>query len=123
MVQQTKTQGYNAFMFITSAMIDTIACMLDPNWMLLDSQSIVILFCNADLLIDIHEVDEELIIHCNAGKLMTNQMGTLPGYGLVWYAKDKIANILLFINMFDTYDTDLVFKKRARSSFGHQRII
>ena len=112
-VRRTKTKGYNAFMFVISATINAIVCILDPNWILLDNQSTVDLFCNCDLLIDIHEVDEELIIHCNAGELMTNKMETLPGYGLVWYAKDAIANILSFANVFDMYDIDLVKKEKG----------
>ena len=38
---------------------------------------------------------------------MTNQIGTLLRYGLVWYVKDAIANILSFANVFNTYDIDL----------------
>ena len=32
-------------------------------------------------------------------------------FGLAWYAKDAIANILSFANVFDTYDIDLVKKE------------
>ena len=58
-------------------------------------------------------MDKELIIHCNTGELVMSQMGTLHGYGLVWYAKDAIANILSFANMFNTYDIDLVKKEHG----------
>ena len=44
---------------------------------------------------------------------MTNQMGTLPGFGLVWYATDAIANIMSFANMFNTYDIDLVKEEKG----------
>ena len=37
MVRQTKTQGCNAFMFVISAKINTTACILDPNRILLDN--------------------------------------------------------------------------------------
>ena len=37
MVRQTKTQWCNAFMFVISVKINTIACIFDPNWILLDN--------------------------------------------------------------------------------------
>ena len=43
---------------------------------------------------------------------MTDQVGTLPGYGLVWYAKDVITNALLFTNVFDSYNVDLIKKDK-----------
>ena len=33
-------------------------------------------------------------IHCNAGVASTHQMGELPGFGMVWYHPNGIANIL-----------------------------
>ena len=33
-------------------------------------------------------------IHCNAGSRLTNLVGDLPGYGVVWYDPKAIANIL-----------------------------
>ena len=56
---------------------------INKNWVLLDSQSTVDLFSNKELLTDLRKVDEFLIIHCNAGKVKTNLMGDLPGYGPV----------------------------------------
>ena len=35
-------------------------------------------------------------IYCNAGVTTTTQVGTLPGYGEVWYHPTGIANILSF---------------------------
>ena len=64
------------------------------TWMLLDSQSTVDVFCNADLLEDIHRSDTTLTIRCNAGVKTTSWKGHLPGYGLVWYYPEGIANIL-----------------------------
>lgn len=64
------------------------------DWVLLDSQATVSVFVNAALLIDIHTVDHTMQIKCNAGVRSTNQVGTFPGYGLVWYDPEGIANIL-----------------------------
>ena len=67
---------------------------LDPNWILLDSQSTVDLFCNAALLNNLRVVRTTLKIRCNAGEMTTNMVGDLNGYGTVWYHKKGIANIL-----------------------------
>ena len=56
---------------------------IDKTWILLDSQSTVDLFCNRRLLINIREVSDRLIVRCNAGKISTQLMGDLPGYGTV----------------------------------------
>ncbi len=66
---------------------------------LLDSQSSVDVFCNASLLTDIHYAGSRMYIQCNAGTLMTDMQGTLPGYGIVWYSEKAIANILSLNNV------------------------
>jgi Reverse transcriptase (RNA-dependent DNA polymerase) len=67
-----------------------------PNhYVLLDSDSTVSIFCNGDLLTDIHEVDEPLFLETNGGGYqVSTQMGTLPDFGLVWYNPESIANVL-----------------------------
>ena len=42
-------------------------------------------------------------IRCNAGTKRTNKIGTLPGYGDVWYDKYGIANILSLSNVTKRY--------------------
>jgi hypothetical protein len=64
------------------------------SWILLDNQSTVDIFHNADLLKNIHTGDGHMYIHCNAGVTSTNLIGDLPGYGQVWYHPNGIANIL-----------------------------
>jgi hypothetical protein len=58
---------------------------IPPTWLLLDNQSTVDVFANGDMLKDIHQVDDEMVIASNGGSNVTSEMGTLPGYGLVWY--------------------------------------
>jgi hypothetical protein len=58
---------------------------IPPTWLLLDNQSTINVFANGDMLEDIHEVDDEMAIASNGGTNVTWEMGTLPGYGLVWY--------------------------------------
>ena len=67
---------------------------LPKDWILLDNQSKVDVFCNKKLLTNIREHSKTLDIHCNAGVTSTNLIGKLRGYGTVWYNPTGIANIL-----------------------------
>ena len=67
---------------------------LPKNWILLDNQSTVDVFCNKNLLSNIREHSTSMDIHCNAGVTSTRLIGELRGYGTVWYNPTGIANIL-----------------------------
>ena len=76
---------------------------IPSTWLLLDSQSTVDVFANGNLLEDIHEVDDELMITSNGGTSMTWEMGTLAGYGEVWYDPSGIANIVSLAQVVKKY--------------------
>jgi hypothetical protein len=67
---------------------------IPKHFVLLASDSTVSIFCNADLLTDIHDVDDPLYLATNGGHQISKQMGMLPNFGPVWYNPDSIANIL-----------------------------
>ena len=67
---------------------------INQNWILLDSQSTVDLFCYADLITNLRVVGECLNIRCNTGNIYKNMVGDLKGYGTVWYHEKAITNIL-----------------------------
>eukprot|EP00957_Ditylum_brightwellii_P123945 9448099-Ditylum_brightwellii.AAC.1 len=67
---------------------------INPNWVLLDSQSTVNVFCNASLLANVRKARGSLDIYSTASKSTTDMIGDLPGFGTVWLYQEGIANIL-----------------------------
>jgi hypothetical protein len=64
-------------------------------WILLDNQSTVDVFSNKSLLCNIRKSSVSCRISCNAGVVITDLIGDLPGYpNPVWYHPQGIANIL-----------------------------
>jgi hypothetical protein len=77
---------------------------LPRDWILLDNQSTVNVFCNKELLVNVRETNRTMVIRCNAGVAQTNMIGRLPGYaGEVWYYPAGIANILSFADVAKHY--------------------
>ena len=68
---------------------------IPDDWILLDNQSTVNIFCNKDLLKDVRTTGRSMRIRCNAGWTVANMIRRLPGFpGEVWYYPNGIANIL-----------------------------
>ena len=69
------------------------------DWILLGNQSTTDIFCNKNLLSNVHETNKIMTIYTNAGSFSTRIKGTLNNYGLVWYSEKAITNILALCNM------------------------
>jgi hypothetical protein len=68
---------------------------IPDHYVILSMSATVSIFCNPNMLTDIHDVDTRLCLETNGGgRLIIYQKGTVPNFGEVWYHPDSIANIL-----------------------------
>jgi hypothetical protein len=67
---------------------------IDPDWILLDSQSTISVFRNPNMLTNIRPSERTLRALTNGGYQDSNMVGTFPNLGEVWYNEASIANIL-----------------------------
>ena len=70
--------------------------LINPNWVLLDSESTVCVFRNRNFLTKIGEPSdgEVLKVYTNGGSQESTQVGTSEGFGEVWFNPKSLANIL-----------------------------
>jgi hypothetical protein len=76
------------------AQSNTAAHGIDPTWILLDSQSTISVFQNADFLTNIRRSEHVLRALTNGGHQDSHMIGDFPNLGPVWYNQASIANIL-----------------------------
>jgi hypothetical protein len=67
---------------------------IDPNWILLDSQSTISVFNNPDMLTNIRDSGRTLRAITNGGHQDSTKVGDFPNLGEVWFNENSIANIL-----------------------------
>ena len=67
---------------------------IDPNWILLDSQSTISVFRNASMLRNIRNGPHVLHAITNGGHQDSSMIGDFPNLGPVWYNESSIAKIL-----------------------------
>jgi hypothetical protein len=68
--------------------------MIPSTWILLDSQPTVSVFKNRNLLTNMRPSARTLRVHTNGGTQTSNQIGSVPNFGNVWYNTKSLANIL-----------------------------
>ena len=67
---------------------------IPDTWVLLDSQSMVSIFRNKELLRGIHKVPDAMTLVTKGGILKSSMKGDIVNFGTVWYNENSIANIL-----------------------------
>jgi len=73
---------------------------LNQDWISLDTQSNVDIFCNKELLTNVRKIPGPgLHLRSNSGTMIANMVGDIPNYGTVWYHHRSLANILSFANV------------------------
>ena len=72
---------------------------IDPNWILLDSQSTIFVFRNAAMLTNIRKSDHVLQAVAKSDHHDSNMVGDFPNLGKLWYNREFIASILLLANV------------------------
>ena len=68
------------------------------DWILLDTCSLINLFCNQSFVCNMHQVDTTLSLAMNAGTMTTNLQAEFPCYGTVWFDPQVMTNVLSFGN-------------------------
>eukprot|EP00957_Ditylum_brightwellii_P068977 5235257-Ditylum_brightwellii.AAC.1 len=76
---------------------------IPKTWLLLDSESIVNMFMNEKLLMNIREVDSYVTMYGNNRVSKMNIMRLLIGYGDTWLDKNGIANVLAKSDAFEVH--------------------
>jgi hypothetical protein len=102
--------GNGGFSFSQSGAQD-----IPANWMLPDNQSMVDLFCNCKLFVNIFPSSTHMNVRCNARQCTTTMVGDLPGYSTVWYDPKSITNILSLKRAPETYH--VAFDSKSGGSF------
>ena len=70
--------------------------LISKNWILLDSESSINVFCNKKFLTNIRKCEDRkgVRVHSNRGFQDSTLVGTLKNFGPVWFNPNSLANIL-----------------------------
>ena len=79
--------------------------LINPNWILLDSQSTINIFDKRKLFSEIRDCKKHEVVrcYCNGGYQDTHKIGTVPGIGQVYYNPKSLANIISLSKIDDIY--------------------
>jgi len=67
--------------------------LIPSSWVLLDSQSTVLVFKNPSFLSNILRSNNQLKVYTNGGTQLLSLIGDIKNFGTVWYNPNSLANI------------------------------
>ena len=82
------------FTQVAIMMAQADSLLIDPQWILLDSQSTISVFNNPSMLTNIRPSGHTLRAVTNGGFQESTLIGDFPNLGPVWFNPKSIANIL-----------------------------
>ena len=85
LLHETAATSTHTFLNVKSTTLAGGGSGINPNWILLDSQSTCDVFSNPRLLRYIQRVPQHITIQSQAGQSRTNLVGYRPDHGRVWY--------------------------------------
>jgi hypothetical protein len=90
---------------------------INPNWILLDSESTVDIFNNRNLVSNIRQIPPHEILRCHGtGRFQdTTHKADLLGYQTVWFNPHSIANIFSLANLIT--NAKVVFDSEKEHAF------
>ena len=86
--------------------------LINPNWILLDSQSTIKILNNPKLFSSIRDCNDHEVVrcYCNGGYQDTQKISIVPGIGEVYFNPNSLADIILVSDIDNeyrtTYDSD-----------------
>ena len=88
------------------------------DWILLDNQSSVTIFCNKDMVNNVRESEngQSMYLATNGGTLVTTKKATLSDWGDVWFNEQVITNTFGCAEMSDRYRTRMMVKMLVAES-------
>ena len=100
------------------------------DWNLLNTWSLINLFCNQSFVHNVPQVNTTLSLGMNAGMMMTNLKAEFSGCSTVWFEPQAMTNLLSFGNIAKQYpiqylqelDTFQVQLHDCINIFGHEQV-
>ena len=94
-------QVHNSGTICTPSYVQTNKHMYD--WILLDTCSLIDLFCNQSFVCNMHQVNTTLSLETNVGMMTKSLKTEFPSYSIVWFDPQAITNVLSFGNIAKQY--------------------
>ncbi len=112
-VKDARSEPWSGYSFATRALL------LRNHW-LLDNQTSVHIMCNPDFVDNLWEASQQMVLKCNGGKLLINEVANFKGFKReTWFLRNPMTNILSFF--WSRVNTISLMMRMLSSSIGLPR--